>query len=116
MNWQLIETAPLDAYKCGPTKWYVQEAWPLDANARAIIKEIEMGLLDFLKPTAKPSTLTDDEMLRQWKAKFYLPYRKDDLFHGLHFESIAYGFFIANGADPKRAQQLYRRCIAEDVF
>ncbi len=74
--------------------------------------------LGFFKPyfPKLPSPITDDEIMKQWKAQFYIPYRKDELFQGLHFESIAYGFFIALGADPKRAQQLYRRCIAEDVF
>ncbi len=75
-----------------------------------------MSWFTLLKPKPAPSPITDDEMLKQWKEKFYVPYKKDPLFQGLHFESISYGFFIALGATPQRAQLLYRRCIAEDVF
>jgi len=60
--------------------------------------------------------MTDEQMIEEWRTKFYDKYAKHELMEEADFESIAYGFFICLGATPDRAFDLYSKCVKLKIF
>ena len=55
--------------------------------------------------------LSKVEMLDKWKILFYDRYASDERFEDSEMSDIAYGFFIALGATPEEAYEMYEDCI-----
>ena len=58
----------------------------------------------------------ENEIIENWRTMFYDKYSHMDCFEDSNFEDIASGFFIALGADPEEAHELYAECINQKIF
>jgi hypothetical protein len=54
-------------------------------------------------------------MLVRW-SEWYKQYARNVQLEGDDFRSLAKGFFMALGATPEEAGELYAVCIAQDMF
>lgn len=56
------------------------------------------------------TTASDEELKRRWDLDVMSPAEREpekyDGGEAYHWESMAYGFFLAKGTDPERAQRL----------
>ena len=58
----------------------------------------------------------EEKLVKQWVTEFYDKYSEDGGMDEHDFESIALGFFIAKGATPHEAWELYQECIELGKF